>query len=174
MRKVVEFLSVVVVDIILFKALMILIKLDTPEILIWTITAILGVFIGLSIVWLFSSDKVRETLLSPRKIIIQLKKNKTSVLLFIGVIVGVYPLGYYLMSWLLYSLLETHPFIALIGLVLYPIVYIVYLLIYFSVTGADFEIGGKALQRALKICPHCLKKIPSIFTSKCPHCTAEL
>ena len=42
MRKVVEFLSVVVVDIILFKALMILIKLDTPEILIWTITAILA------------------------------------------------------------------------------------------------------------------------------------
>ena len=104
MRKVVEFLSVVVVNIILFKANMLLIKLDTPEILLWTIMIIYLVFLGLSIVWLFSSDKVRETLLSPRKIIIQLKKNKTSVLLFIGVIVGVYPLGYYLMSWLLYSL----------------------------------------------------------------------
>ena len=47
MRKVVEFLSVVVVNIILFKANMLLIKLDTPEILLWTIMIIYLVFLGL-------------------------------------------------------------------------------------------------------------------------------
>ena len=174
MKKVVEFLSVLVLNIILFKVLKLLIEVDIPEILFWTILAISIVFNGLSIVWFFSSDKVRETLLIPKKIIIQLKKNKIIVLLFLGVIVGVYPLGYYLMSWLLYSFSETYSFLALIGLVLYPIIYIVNLFMYFVMSGADFEIGGKALQRALKICPHCLKKIPSIFTSKCPHCTVDL
>ena len=99
-----------------------------------------------------------------------MKRNKIIVLLFLGVIVGVYPLGYYLMSWLLYSFSETYSFLALIGLVLYPIIYIVNLFMYFVMSGADFEIGGKALQRALKICPHCLKKITSIFHSKMSSC----
>ena len=28
--------------------------------------------------------------------------------------------------------------------------------------------------RATKTCPHCFNKLPSYFTTKCPHCTADL
>ena len=40
--------------------------------------------------------------------------------------------------------------------------------------GYDAEADAKNAWRVLKTCPHCMKKLPSYFTSKCPHCTANL
>jgi len=38
----------------------------------------------------------------------------------------------------------------------------------------DIEKGVKNGFRAAKRCPHCMKSLPSYFTTKCPHCTADL
>ena len=40
--------------------------------------------------------------------------------------------------------------------------------------GYDANADAKNAWRVLKTCPHCMKKLPSYFTSKCPHCTANL
>ena len=37
-------------------------------------------------------------------------------------------------------------------------------------TKKDFDRGFKIN----KTCPRCFKKLPSMFSSKCPHCTADL
>ena len=36
------------------------------------------------------------------------------------------------------------------------------------------ESDVKGAFRGLKMCPYCRKRLPSILTSKCPHCTADL
>ena len=38
----------------------------------------------------------------------------------------------------------------------------------------DAESDIKHAFKIAKKCPHCMKKLPSYFTSKCPHCTADL
>lgn len=40
--------------------------------------------------------------------------------------------------------------------------------------GYDAKSDVKHAFKIAKKCPHCMKKLPSYFTSKCPHCTADL
>ena len=140
------------------------------------------IYILLSIVWLLGNclGLIKFRLPSNLKELIYLIKKSLPILFATAlIIVGIYPLGYYLMSWLLYDLSESSPLIALIGLIIYPIVYILYLVFWRikygqPISSEDARAWGSAVQKTLKICPHCLKKLPSVFTTKCPHCTADL
>jgi hypothetical protein len=38
----------------------------------------------------------------------------------------------------------------------------------------QMHFDGKKTLKYLKICPYCMKKLPSYFSSKCPYCTADL
>jgi len=136
----------------------------------------------LSIVWLLGNCWGIIKLRLPsnlKELIYLIKKYQKELLSIVVVIIGIYPLGFYLMSWLLYDLSDSSPLIALIGLIIYPIVYIVvflYLRIQYGapISDEDFKAWGSAIQRVSKTCPNCFKKLPSIFTSKCPYCTSEL
>ena len=136
----------------------------------------------LSIVWLLGNcwGIIELRLPSNKKAIIQLiKKNQKALFSSALVIIGIYPIGFYLMSWLLYDLSISSPLIALIGLIIYPITWSVaffYLRINYGppISNEDAKSWGSAIQRVSKTCPNCFKKLPSIFTSKCPYCTSEL
>jgi hypothetical protein len=40
--------------------------------------------------------------------------------------------------------------------------------------GYDVKSDMRHAFKIAKKCPYCMKKLPSYFTSKCPHCTADL
>ena len=136
----------------------------------------------LSIVWLLGNCWGIIKLRLPsnlKELIYLIKKYQKELLIIAYAIIGIYPLGFYLMPWLLNDLSDSSPLIALNGLIIYPIVYILgflYLRIQYGphISDEDFKAWGSAIQRVSKTCPNCFKKLPSIFTSKCPHCTSEL
>lgn len=43
-----------------------------------------------------------------------------------------------------------------------------------EIKGEDLRKNSKNITKAIGVCPKCLKKIPSYFTTKCPHCTADI
>jgi hypothetical protein len=43
-----------------------------------------------------------------------------------------------------------------------------------DVTPKQAKAQGSNVSKILKRCPKCTKKIPSYFTTKCPHCTADI
>jgi hypothetical protein len=47
-------------------------------------------------------------------------------------------------------------------------------LLRFSDSDYDVERGVKNAFKFAKKCPNCMKKLPSVFTSRCPHCTSNL
>jgi hypothetical protein len=54
-----------------------------------------------------------------------------------------------------------------------PIIWIIagfWMFISMGGTKEDVNLG----LRINKICPYCMKKLPSYLTTKCPHCTADL
>ena len=56
----------------------------------------------------------------------------------------------------------------------YIIINIVVLLWRMAEPGYDAKADVEQAFRVAKKCRHCMKKLPSYFTSKCPHCTADL
>ena len=105
------------------------------------------------------------------------RENKIKIICIISLFLAVYPFGYNFMGYLLYQLMETSPLISLIGLILYPIIWIICFFICYIQLGSgseDAKYWGIGIQMALKTCPSCMKKLPSRFTAKCPYCTAEL
>ena len=45
---------------------------------------------------------------------------------------------------------------------------------YAGLSGEQIKAQGRDVSKVLKRCPKCTKKIPSYFTTKCPHCTADI
>jgi hypothetical protein len=71
------------------------------------------------------------------------------------------------------------------GIVLFLLLYGLFWLIVtigmilFTIIGRDLTdeqlaAEGRSFSKAFRRCPKCLKKIPSYFTIKCPHCTADI
>ena len=132
----------------------------------------------LLIIWLFGNCwGIINIKLDKRDFLgfMNMRENKIKIICIISLLIAVYPLGYYFMSYLLYQLSETSPLISLIGLILYPIIWIICLFFMHVRWGSeDLRYWGMGIQMALKTCPSCMKKLPSRFTTKCPYCTAEL
>jgi hypothetical protein len=68
---------------------------------------------------------------------------------------------------------------SLLAFLLYGLVYIavnIWSAVWRMVDMSADEMKGdfKHAMAMSKRCPSCLKKLPSYFTSKCPHCTADL
>ena len=80
-------------------------------------------------------------------------------LLFIGVIYidSDWGLGWVLLYWILYIVINT-------------------VVVIWRMTDPDYDIKSdvKHSFKIAKKCPNCMKSLPSYFTSKCPHCTADL
>ena len=81
-------------------------------------------------------------------------------LLFIGLVQGHWndwELGTYVLYWVFYTIIN-----------------IVVLLWRMAEPDYDAKADARQSFRIAKKCRYCMKKLPSYFTSKCPHCTADL
>jgi hypothetical protein len=81
-------------------------------------------------------------------------------LLYLGLKLGHeyrWSIGNYAMYWLFYAIIN-------IAVVIWRMTEPHY----------DAKADVKQAFKIAKKCPHCMKKLPSYFSSKCPHCTADL